>query len=274
MSDQPKEQEPPPEPPEAPPSGPRAPAEADRADSAAEAEGPGVAEELPPPVGPSAPAPEHSDMERETVGRVTEGVVLERGPDAPVSAGDPVERFASDGDATGHGEAWRRGDDPDRPDTDRARPEDLGRQVREDFDPDGWETATREDKQAMLEGVHEQVNSSLGLDEAPPIAYDDSMPARRSGEFDPGTRQITLNDRLLDQPDAEEALRTVAHESRHDYQSHVINGQIEDPNRQAWIEASEVYDPNDVISYMENPLEIDAFRAEDEFIKGFDGERQ
>ena len=137
-----------------------------------------------------------------------------------------------------------------------------------------WEEAAPKARAAMLQEAHAYVAGELGLGLVEPLVFSDAMePDVDFGAFDPASGEITVGSWLLEQDDPVPAAVTIAHENRHGFQQHVIDGDLAHPDEAAWAQADAAYQGIvDFEDYMANPLESDAFAIEAPFIAGYQRE--
>jgi hypothetical protein len=168
--------------------------------------------------------------------------------------------------------AWENArDSSDLPGSMQEDLRQLGQDLRSDVDPDVWAGADRDDRAAMVADANDRIRETYGL---PPGEVDYSeLPEGTTGQYDPGTGDVTLNSSLLDDPNPDEAISTLSHENFHDYQQQAIDGNATDPYAEsrvgAWSAGQDGYDSEDFTTYMANPLEADAFAAEQTVIDGY-----
>jgi hypothetical protein len=209
--------------------------------------GPGPANDLPP------------DADATSAGSAD----LPAGPPQDAPATDqPMER-----------QSWEAaGDDADLPPSMREDLSQLGQDLKSDVDPDAWAKGDQEDRAAMLADANDRIRETYGL---PPgeVNYSSDLPEGCTGQYNPGTGDITLNSSLLEDQNPDEAIQTLSHENFHDYQQQAIDGNAADPYAEsradAWTAGQDGYDAEDFTAYMANPLEADAFAAERAVIDGY-----
>ena len=210
---------------------------------ASDSNGPGV------PGQPDAPAPADVAM-------------VDEGQAAPDLTDQLQDRKAWEAAAEG----------PDLPDSMQADLQQLGRELRNDVDPDAWADANPDDRATMLADANDRIRETYGL---PPgeVSYSAELPEGVTGQYSPDTGDITLSSSLLDDPNPDEAIKTLSHENFHDYQQQAIDGNATDPYAEsrvdAWSDGQAGYDPEDITAYMANPLESDAFAAEQAVHDGY-----
>ncbi|HXL16392.1 MAG TPA: hypothetical protein VN961_02600, partial [Streptosporangiaceae bacterium] len=155
---------------------------------------------------------------------------------------------------------------------------ELGKDLNEIVDPVDWANADIDGRKEMLDAANDRIREEYGLPQRD-LSYRSDMQPNEYGGYDPNTGDIELNTRLvLENPDPEEAIKTLAHENFHDYQQQALDGAPGDPYAHSrlndWIEGDANYDPNDWESYSEsywnNPLEIDARAVEREVYMGYE----
>lgn len=84
------------------------------------------------------------------------------------------------------------------------------------FKPETWEGLDLEERKEALINFQRFNNELLGLEPSPDIDFYNNEQEGDYGGFSSGDNAIHVNEYMLD--DAEEALDTIAHESRHAYQ--------------------------------------------------------
>ena len=96
------------------------------------------------------------------------------------------------------------------------------------------------------------------------------------GEYDPLTDIITVAEELLLNDDPSDVVATIAHETRHAFQTAVLEGLLPYPHGDEeagevaiWQEADKNYDSEDLIAYMYSPLETDARAAQTGVLVGY-----
>src|SRR5438445_13710335 len=76
----------------------------------------------------------------------------------------------------------------------------TGRGLRQRFPPDAWQNATTAQREHMARDAHGFVRNAYGLDRAPLHVATD-WPPYLLGHFDPRTKAVTVNVRLLKRED-------------------------------------------------------------------------
>lgn len=90
------------------------------------------------------------------------------------------------------------------------------RELVEPFKPEAWEGLDIDERKHALIEFQRFNNELLGLNPSPDIDFYDNPQEGDYGGYSPGDNAIHINEYML--YDAEEALDTIAHESRHAYQ--------------------------------------------------------
>lgn len=90
------------------------------------------------------------------------------------------------------------------------------RELIEPFKPEVWEGLDIDDRKHALIEFRRFNNELLGLNPSPDIEFYDNPQDGEYGGYSPEDNEIHINEYML--YDAEEALDTIAHESRHAYQ--------------------------------------------------------
>lgn len=160
---------------------------------------------------------------------------------------------------------------PDLSEHEAARLEALGRGVADLVQPLAWADSTPIERAEMLQGAHDYAARGLGIESPQLLSYaEDFSPNRDFGTFNPETRQVVLGSWLLDRSDPSAAVETVAHETYHDFQQRVVDGELPHEREEAWRSGSEAYGNfDDFDDYMANPLERDAYAVEAPFMHGY-----
>lgn len=160
----------------------------------------------------------------------------------------------------------------------RTRLVDAATDLRERLPPDRWEGSDRAGRAEMLGDVQGSVCRGLDTD-ATQLSIDEDLQPNQDGWSNSDTGEVGINHRLLDEADPTETIKTIAHEYRHNWQQEVIRGEIEHPlgpeAREELIEADRNYerDREDLVSYMNNPLEKDAEAVAELFVRAYQRRR-
>jgi hypothetical protein len=144
----------------------------------------------------------------------------------------------------------------------------IGRGLRQRFHPDAWRRATLAQREDMARAAHAHMRKGFGLDPKW-LQVADGWPAFLHGHFDPRTKEISVNARLLKADDPTALLEALAHENRHAVQQERMEGRqpipyIEDTGRgevDTWITATGNYTQTEYVDYHYNALEVDAREA-------------
>jgi hypothetical protein len=206
--------------------------------------------------------------------------------DNPVE-GDPSDASLTADDSTDpvrQRQTWEgEADGADLPPSMKEDLRGLGNDLGEIVDPDKW-AADPDGRKDMLNAANDRIREEYGLpqqDASYRSVEEDPDLAGSAGYFDPNNGEVVLNSNLLDLPDPQEALKTLAHENFHDYQDRAVDGNSNDPfaqsREQEWREGGDNYpDPDDyddyddyVSDYQNNPLERDAVAVENEVYAGY-----
>jgi hypothetical protein len=144
----------------------------------------------------------------------------------------------------------------------------IGRGMRQRFPPDVWRRASAAQREGIAQDVHAFIRNAYGLGGASLHVATD-WPAFLLGYFDPRTKAVTVNARLLKREDPTMLLYTLAHENRHAVQQERMDGrqvipyeeQVGDTEVEAWRTASGSYSQDEFVDYHYNALEVDAREA-------------
>jgi hypothetical protein len=151
----------------------------------------------------------------------------------------------------------------------------IGRGLRQRLHPDVWRRATLAQREEMTRAAHAYIRGGFGLDPKS-LQLADGWPAFLHGHFDPRTKEICVNARLLKAHDPTPLLEALAHENRHAVQQERMEGKQAVPYSEqtghgevdAWIAASGTYTQNEYVDYHYNALEVDAREAANSVVDG------
>lgn len=144
----------------------------------------------------------------------------------------------------------------------------IGRGLRPGFQPNAWRSASLAEREQMAQAAHGYIRGGFGLDPGPlRLAHD--MPDWQLGEFDPHSKVVSVNARLLEADDPTTLLGTIAHENRHAVQQERIDGHqavpygdlVGEREVDIWKEAGCQYGHHVYVDYLYNALEVDAREA-------------
>jgi hypothetical protein len=144
----------------------------------------------------------------------------------------------------------------------------IGRGLRKRFQPDLWRGATHAQRGDMAQAAHAYIRKGYGLDKRP-LQLANDWPGFLLGDFDPRTKEVTVNAGLLRSDDPTLLLDALAHENRHAVQQERMEGRQPVPYREdvgytevdAWRAASSSYTQSEYVDYHYNALEVDAREA-------------
>jgi hypothetical protein len=119
----------------------------------------------------------------------------------------------------------------------------------------------------MARAAHAYIRKAYGLDPRP-LRLED-LPDYQLGEFDPRTKDVTVNARLLEEDDPTALLATLGHENRHAVQQERVDGrqpvpygdQVGSREVEIWDQAGQKYGTGVYVDYHYNELEVDAREA-------------
>ena len=238
------------------------------------ADQPVVEQGPPPPDSASSSSADAAPSGADTAGVTGSGALDGQDGLAPadepvVDQGEATPDLAAGTDRT----AWDpAGESSDLPSSMQEDLNQLGEDLRSDVDPDAWAKADQDDRAAMLADANDKIRDTYGLQPSG-VNYSSDLPEGVTGQYDPGTGDITLNSSLLEDQSPDEAIKTLSHENFHDYQQEAIDGNGADPYAEsrvdAWTAGQAGYDAEDFTAYMANPLEADAFAAERAVFEGY-----
>lgn len=165
--------------------------------------------------------------------------------------------------------------------------QEVGRTLREWFDPGAWRRSDVSTRALMARAVHRWVRVVYGL---PPrtLTFADDWEDEVWGDFQPETKDVRIHPMLLLRDDPATLLNTLAHENRHAVQYELVE-ELEHHQRAGqeaglrpevdwnevswWRDATRRYLPyrtDHWKPYFYNPLEVDAREADAHLIdKGF-----
>jgi len=144
----------------------------------------------------------------------------------------------------------------------------VGRGLRRRFDPGAWRRATLPDREDMAQAAHACIRKGYGLDRTP-LRFAHDWPGFMLGDFNPRTKEVTVNADLLKSDDPTPLLDAVAHENRHAVQQERMEGrqaipygdQVGHAEVDAWRAAARTYTQSEYVDYHYNALEVDAREA-------------
>ena len=144
----------------------------------------------------------------------------------------------------------------------------VGRGLRQRFHPDVWRRAGLAQREDMARAAHAYIRTGYGLDQRP-LHLAKDWPAFLLGDFNPRTRTVTVNARLLKADDPTALLGALAHENRHAVQQERMDGRQPVPygddvghtEVDAWKDATGTYTRDQFVDYHYNALEVDAREA-------------
>jgi hypothetical protein len=144
----------------------------------------------------------------------------------------------------------------------------IGRGLRQRFHPDVWRRATLAQREDMAQAAHAYIRGGFGLGPKP-LQLAHEWPAYLHGDFDPRTKDITVNASLLRADDPSALLGALAHENRHAVQQERMEGRqpipyVEHTGRgevDTWIADGGRYTQAEYVDYHYNALEVDAREA-------------
>lgn len=152
---------------------------------------------------------------------------------------------------------------------------DLGHKLAERDFVDHWERGTPSDRIYLSLEVREMAGNSLDI-KALPLSFSDDM----GGDLGQTTPEgVKLNADLLEASDCTEAVRTVAHEYRHQWQAEVIEGSRLHPEglsaRMELMKAAENYQADRQLldSYLNNEMELDGEAFARAVTRAYNGDR-
>lgn len=154
--------------------------------------------------------------------------------------------------------------------------EELGGRLAGVASPEAWSGSDHAARRRLAHRLHRATRSHWGLPHIDLAIADFGDPAVW-GAFDPESGEVTLNESLLD-GEIDDVVGTIVHENRHALQADVIDGVVEHPltpdpiadeEKSLWEQASEDYDPDDLLEYMYSPLETDARASESGALVGY-----
>src|SRR6266704_1458206 len=226
----------------------------------------------------SRPRPEFPGASPGHAADIATVAVADRGDEVPVQQELAAEAPVNPADTTDpvrSRKTWEG--NPDSSELPQSMKEDLrelGKNLNEIVDPVDWANADIDSRKEMLDAANDRIRQEYGLPQRD-VNYRSDLDPDDFGGYDPNTGDIEVNSRVLEDSDPEEAIKTLAHESFHDYQQQAIDGYPGDPYAQArasdWKEAGDNYDPDDAREYWTNQLEIDARAVEEEVYMGYRG---
>lgn len=128
---------------------------------------------------------------------------------------------------------------------------EVGRELHDTMPLDRWQAADVHERAELAQEAQDLVRERYGLE---PRALEVSAELKEYelGEFDAGTGEVTVNERLLSEATPDELLNTIAHENQHAAQEEIMQGHIPHPlgdrgkpEVEAWREGSDTYDSAD-----------------------------
>lgn len=156
-----------------------------------------------------------------------------------------------------------------------AEMEPLARKLRaiEGLSPERWHTLRVEQRMQVMRDAHNQIATEYGFKPREIKLFPPTVSENLRGSCT--TDGININPRLVGGDNPQDALRTLAHESRHAYQYHVINQQIESLPKdrrelaKEWSENFANYRRPEISgfkAYFNQPVEADARKFANEVI--------
>jgi hypothetical protein len=144
----------------------------------------------------------------------------------------------------------------------------VGRGLRPRFDPAAWQRASLAQREGMARAAHDYIRAGYDL-RPQELTLTRGWPENIHGDFDPLTKEVTVNASLLRHDDPTTVLNALAHENRHAVQQERVEGAQPIPYEDrigreevtAWTEGACRYTRNEYMDYHYNPLEVDAREA-------------
>jgi hypothetical protein len=144
----------------------------------------------------------------------------------------------------------------------------VGRGLRPRFDPAAWQRASPAQRERMARAAHDYIRAGYDL-RPQELRLARGQPEILHGDFDPLTKEVTVNASLLRRDDPTAVLNALAHENRHAVQQERVEGVQPIPYEDrigkgevtTWTEAARRYTRNEYMDYHYNPLEVDAREA-------------
>jgi uncharacterized protein YdbL (DUF1318 family)/uncharacterized protein YukE len=132
--------------------------------------------------------------------------------------------------------------------------------------PDEWKNLNPDQRAEVLQNVHNQIAEAYGFQSGQVTAV--ALEEGDMGGFMPDTKGIELNSNLVADNNNVDALETIAHESRHAYQEHLVSqdpATLSEADREIAQQWSENMAPGNYIrpeqdfeGYFNQPIEADA----------------
>lgn len=149
---------------------------------------------------------------------------------------------------------------------------DVGRKMREIFEPERWDSFDLLEKASRVERAHEQASASMWIQHHTRIVWTDDETDGGAG-YEEKNGNIEIPRQHLAKESAGTFAGLVGHELRHAWQWDVIEGRTRAPGgenqRTILKRAYESYDAGDRFRYANSELEIDARDRAAYVIEGF-----